>query len=405
MMMNIKRGRRRLIIRGRKGSSAVLLMTVLGSVAGLTLAFVSAAHDAALYSELDAVCVLAGRSVLAEYDRNLKNDYGLFGFWDDGSGQAAQRLIMYVSESIDDSDGCEYSVSDFCLTNTDVFEKQIAGSAGFFGGGKVIPHPGVNDPEKDRTLRNEKIAARLPSREIGDPGFNVSEMQRKLQVLGSPDAVVKSSATGYLRVGYITERFGSRFADAKSDNHFFNCEAEYILCGKHSDEQNKKAFMDRVTALRTTFNLAHIHSDPEKRTFLMTLAELMTPGPEALVTYNILAAAWAYTESRNDANRLSAGKKVALVKTKDTWATWYGSAVSGSGYMSPANESGYSYDDYLKLFLASQARDIQLARIMDLIQINMAGAFDEGFLLREYNAGISYDVTAGGRVYSYVQEY
>ncbi len=75
------------------------------------------------------------------------------------------------------------------------------------------------------------------------------------------------------------------------------------------------------------------------------------------------------------------------------------------GYVMPRTPSGLRYEDYLRIFLAVQSRDIQLARMMDLIQINMQGSHDAGFLLREYRSGIDYTVSADGAEYRYVQTY
>ena len=49
--------------------------------------------------------------------------------------------------------------------------------------------------------------------------------------------------------------------------------------------------------------------------------------------------------------------------------------------------------------------NIKIARIMDLIQINMRKSYDKDFLINEYATGISVRVKVNGKMYSYEKQY
>ena len=70
-----------------------------------------------------------------------------------------------------------------------------------------------------------------------------------------------------------------------------------------------------------------------------------------------------------------------------------------------AKEKGYDYGQYLQILLFFQDENIKIARIMDLIQINMRKSYDKDFLINEYATGISVRVKVNGKMYSYEKQY
>jgi hypothetical protein len=162
-----------------------------------------------------------------------------------------------------------------------------------------------------------------------------------------------------------------------------------------------------LKALRTPLNLSYIYSDEEKRTAVMTAAEVLTPGPAAVATQLVLATTWAYAESDNDVELLWKGYKVPIVKDKTSWATDLDKALEGigDGTIIPSVDKGYDYSQYLSVLLYFQNDNIKIARTLDLIQINMRKNYDEGFLIGEHSVGVNIDVTVDGKRYSYDKKY
>ncbi len=316
-------------LRGRDGSSAVFLTAVFSCMLAAVLAFVNAAQGAAFAGRLDAASVMAGRSVLAEYERSLKDEYGIFGFFDDGSVTADEKLEYYVSNSLPGSGriiSAKSDTSEFSLTDLDLFEAQIKKAAVMMGsnvdevpeklrsnlnggpGGSYTGGPGgIGNAQtgranaSGRTLKSKKVISQLPSRDVPDPAFSISGLQNRIQAYGSAASVLDSGSEAFLRNLYIMNRFTNRFGTLKEGEHFFNSEVEYILCGKLSDEANRKAFLNQFILLRTALNIAYLFTDSQKMAVIHAAAQLMTPGPVAYATIVVMVTAWGLLEARNDA--------------------------------------------------------------------------------------------------------
>ncbi|MBR3786867.1 MAG: hypothetical protein IKM63_02925 [Firmicutes bacterium] len=104
---------------------------------------------------------------------------------------------------------------------------------------------------------------------------------------------------------------------------------------------------------------------------------------------------------------LKKGIKVPMLKDSSTWAIDLDSAIEGvfGGTVLPTKEKGYDYGQYLQILLFFQDENIKIARIMDLIQINMRKSYDKDFLINEYATGISVRVKVNGKMYSYEKQY
>ncbi len=82
-------------MRKRKGSAAVLLCVLLFSVMAMICAVYEAAERKAAISIAEASFEIAGRSVLACYDRELLDRYGLFGY--EIRGEKAGEILRKIS--------------------------------------------------------------------------------------------------------------------------------------------------------------------------------------------------------------------------------------------------------------------------------------------------------------------
>jgi hypothetical protein len=99
---------------------------------------------------------------------------------------------------------------------------------------------------------------------------------------------------------------------------------------------------------------------------------------------------------------------VAFIKSPAQWATQniadiLDGVIFGAVY--PADRSGQSYEDYLRLMLFLGDREKKLLRTMDLIQINMKGTYDGGFMLKDYYSGFDFEATIEGNKYAYSERY
>jgi hypothetical protein len=138
-----------------------------------------------------------------------------------------------------------------------------------------------------------------------------------------------------------------------------------------------------------------------------------------ILTEALITSAWAAAEAENDMRRLEAGKKVALIKTKDQWALDLNNSVEydiensdeiepkkkSRGYTEPVSKNGNDYEDYLRILLFLENREIKLLRCMDLVQLNMKSSYRKDFDLKEYYGGFQFETVVQGKKHSYIQKY
>jgi hypothetical protein len=291
---------------------------------------------------------------------------------------------------------------------------------------------------ESRTINNQAVLNSLPSKGLGGGVPSVASMLAS----GLPSAgeILNGGTDAFLISEYIMARFARAYETvpnlATGHTRFFQNEVEYILIGAHGDAENLSGVENRLRLLRFALNEVCIHSNGELSSqveaLVNTLSAILKVVPAPLIR-ELVFAAWVAVETENDLRLLSAGKKVALVKSRDNWAvdskqipkivlSYFRSAAntektgtgiaetSGNAARSmetvvPSDESGFSYGDYLRLFLFFTSRENKLFRSMDLIQINMKTGYYEGFLLREHYTGLRYELVMNGDSFKYRQSY
>ena len=406
-------------IKSKKGSSAVFLTVIMAAIMSIALALIYGVKEETVRSSVDAVINLAGDSVMSEFDRNLQNKYGLF-LIKGTDEELSRKLDMYARYSIDDMkdvtiDAVDVSAGRYSIINTSNIKEQIIehmkaqATEGIVdnitGEDEKNAETDAADRKEERTLRYGPAISSLPSATV--PKKSLTAMAESLaDKADDVKATFVSGTETYMISSYILGHFNSgvHIADNK---HFFKNEVEYILGGELSDKKNEKRVEMALKAMRFPINMAYLYADPEKQAALAAAAQIMTPGPAAVATQAALTSTWAYAEADNDVELLKKGNKVPMVKDSSTWAIDLDSAIEGvfGGTVIPPKEKGYDYGQYLQILLFFQDENIKIARILDLIQINMRKSYDKDFLINAYATGISVRVKVNGKMYSYEKQY
>ncbi len=174
-------------------------------------------------------------------------------------------------------------------------------------------------------------------------------------------------------------------------------ETEYILYGKDTDEKNLKAVLKRILWSREGVNLLYLTSS-EKAEKCCEIASFMALlcGQEELVPFFQLAleAGWCYAESLLEVKMLLSGKKIAAVKTEESWNLSMGQAAAyllGIRTSGKEVENGMDYRDFLRMFLYLQPIPELCLRAMDMIQLKMRQE-QPGFLMMSQLYGVSVHV-------------
>ena len=392
----------------KRGSSVVFLAVILASLIAITLTLVFAGRNMARISIADGAMHLASVSLLSEYDYYVQRDYGLF---------LLPGTDTQLSRSLRDYTGlpAKASAGRFSTVNTEPVRQQIleymksggiiTGGSGDNSEGSSAEDGGISAP--DRTLRHGPTITSLPSRAL--PDNDILTAAKSLgENLTNPGAIFRTGTSKFFMDEYILQKF-NRAEHIRAADHFFSSEVEYILCGRLSDEQNKRRTDLALEALRAGLNLAHIYSDPEKVQAIAAAAEVITPGPMGAVTQIGIAAAWAAAEAVNDVKLLHKGRRVPLAKSPASWAIDLDAILKGysgeDGCIYPEVDTGRSSDDYLRVLLYAKDETMKTARILDLVQINMRKNYDAGFLVQECVTGVSLDADVYGRHLSYDRIY
>jgi len=391
-----------------------MLAMIWVSLIMIAVVLVNVSAIASNYSYCDCVMQLAGRAVLSEYHKALKEQYGIMAF-KSYEQEVRDRLLFYVNSSLKEKatgnsltlikpilSSLSCDLRSYSLADANNFENDII---------DYMKYP-KKQKNEERTyqgkgeLINHKIINNLPSKNLEEENFNIGTILSN--GLPSWSELIHSNTRKLIVDRYALENFNYRLGMESKGETFFKNELEYILYGKLSDRENQDEFIKDFRTMRLILNSAHIYADFEKRNQVLEMAELMTPGPQAAITAVALAEAWAYAETRNDARLLVAGENVALYKNKQNWALDLESVVSGTktdGYIKSADSKGLNYKDYIRLFLYCEQREAKLMRMMDLIQINIQGNFDESFYIKDCYIGLKYEADINGQEYGYVENY
>ena len=422
----------------KRGSFAILATILFSSMMILAAAAVHAAGEDAIASTTDSFGPLWGRSILAEYDANLKDRYGIFAY----SGnklQVEEKIKKYVKYSFGSKKyvtvgACNCELSGYELVDSDNFFQQIKEAVAYdakptLDDGLLTAVQSVNSGGTDsesssvsnRYIKNKAIINALPSG--GDAkGIEISGLTEKVKEAKSLSDVIDDSA----ETVYIFRFFKDYVNDRDLGETYFNNEIEYIITGKLNDSRSKKAVKNYLTVLRNALNLVYLYSCDEKREATLAVAEVLMP-EAPIITQALIMESWAFWEARNDVKMLYAGKTVPLVKKDENWATSLenmlaeeyscdaegnelvgtgsASSESGSSYILPQKVEGQDYEDYLKIFVAALPKETKKVRILDLIQINMKYLYCDYFLIDDYYTGLSYSIEINGGKHEFEERY
>ncbi len=389
----------------KKGVTAVFLTIIAGAVLSCVIVFIQLAASAASVSYCGNLFNLAGRSVLSEFDLELKSRYGIIAFSRDNSS-IVNELKKYVKYTVTDDryirlGEVSVDMKDYCLMDCEIFEEQITESVNCKN---LIGTEKNSGPVQtgDRTLRNSRTINALPSKGMTDTP-SVYALVSNIKNLTGISQLWKNGSREYLTTVYIFSVFKSGMSPADEENSFFRNEIEYIIEGKKSDAANRSAVRADLLKLRTLLNSIYIYSSPKMMKEALLLAETITPGPEAVITQAALIAAWAAMEAELDIKTLDEGGKVPVFKDPSSWKTDInGKVAAGKGEF---EERGYDYEGYLKILLTSLKKEVRLTRMMDLIQINLQGTYSEDFYIHDCYRGFKFEAQVNGRKMKYDEKY
>ena len=414
-------------MRNRKGSFTVFALMIFSSLMILVWAVISASAQAAVSSTADHFGRLWGTSILAEYDLNLKDRYGLYGFFGEET-MTEEKLDMYAAYSFGDKsyircDVSSCSLEGYSLADPENLKKQM-GDAVAAGNRPHTLQRNTQETEEapygQRTITSRWILDNLPSKGKGEETDISSAAESIKQGISLQNLIGTAAVNQYIFTFFRHHCGGESLCDT-----YFQNEIEYILCGKADDEKARKNVRQKLLILRNGLNLAYLYTCPEKREAAMALASVLTPGPEAVLTQGVLLELWALAEAENDLAILYDGKPVSLLKGDRSWALSLENAVGTGGladspdasdaseeeggetkrYIRPQSMEGAQYEEYLRILMNTVPEETRILRAMDLIQINMKYLYSDYFRLEDYYVGLKFTMTVNDKEHTFEETY
>ncbi len=393
----------------KKGSVLVMTAMLISAMIPVMGIFFFHTKEKAIDGSVHALLNLWNQSVMGEYNRDLLQAYGIYGYRGYDK-KVKDKLRDYMDYSFKDSEnikveGVKILLRNHRLADYEKFKKQLVELGQITLAGDLSSKIGIGKrqekkiidrlEESNRYIINEEVLQYLPS--YGHFGsFSFSEVKN----LKSIDNIAKRGSDAYFIHKYI-------FQYLEEEDGYFKFAPEYVICGNKSDTDNLNGVKWRIIGIREIFNAIYLYNSPDKISAIVAAAQIISPGIGGEAAKHGIVATWAYLESTNDYKLLIKGKKVPLFKDDISWATEPKHVIERifGILIDKDNKNGNTYDDYLKLLLFLTDERTKVLRIMDLIQINMQFRFDKDFMLEEHFNGITSVIKINGRVHEVKKEY
>jgi hypothetical protein len=385
----------------RGGFSSVYLVVILSAFMALVLAVIEAAAGFAAGSIAENQCLIAGRSVLSEYQPQLYDRYGVLAMRSD-EHRLSDLTMFYLTQAQIMSTGLvkispvsvEADSSAFSGEDISQLEDQIVQISGYMAVKSALDETGLSKLIEDiisgKAAENydgegveEELdeLAKKPEKEPDDPEEAGSFIERRKQAVELRRSYRNAFRTyGRPKKGNMVERLAGYVKDdlfavnysmrvcsnraAPMSDTVLRYESEYLLFGGRSDPVNEKAMKTALFAFRFAVDLAGILSDSAEMASIHAAALSFFLLPEPLVVA-VLVAVRAARLASQQTDAILAGESVPI--------------VSGLKFG--------KYEDYLALFLCSVPKSVLLSRLMTLMEQNVQIEDKADFSFAEYCYG------------------
>lgn len=208
---------------------------------------------------------------------------------------------------------------------------------------------------------------------LSERTFTMEDFPSK-ESLNSKESIIDKTKNAVLLNEYLLDYMPNYTTkDIESERY----DLEYILAGKKSDKENLSAVAQRLILLRQAMNYMYLVTDTEKKMVAREMAMTVLGAASATVVAvpvvtTLILMAWSYAEAVSDVKALLSGKKIPLMKTKESWNLSLETATAGKEAWGGAseNQKGLDYKGYSRILLYLQAKDIKLYRSLDMMQVH-----------------------------------
>ncbi|MBO5517283.1 MAG: hypothetical protein J6A42_04250 [Firmicutes bacterium] len=402
------------------GFSSIYVILCLSSLVLFLLCTLELCSGYAAGSICENVCLVAGKSVLSEYQPDLQRRYGIFAV-----SSYPQKLgplnAFYIRQNLNGTSllvrpkltACEVSCEETQGLDVQTLASQIDTLGLMMLGKDALDESGALELLKEMLLPLEKRKDKDAAEQVKDipppsgeeqKGKSPAQLMKEYDEAMHPDL---GEQEGRSLVSAQKEQLPSRLLDVKPsssllkyavsalmqdglspgallqsrytvsvcsnllhmrDDTVLGLETEYVLFGRETDRENETEMKEALFKIRMAVDLASNLRNETKLSSYAAAAAAFPAVPQPLAVL-LLAAIDAAVQAKGEVQTLCSGGFVAIAP---------GSGVQG--------RFG-TYRDYALLLLLLLPQQTRLARLMDVMQVNVAYMDGSAFAFRDYCYG------------------
>lgn len=318
----------------KKGFATVYIILTISSLILSILVITEVSEGFGSRSVAESITASAGQSALGEYNKTLFDRYGIFVLRN-YDNELENRIRHYINGSTITTKGFIRLKLEDAFVYSDMYP---AMNTDLFSKEliKVVPQSVFKKHSLVETHVTHKVSdVNLPSKLLG-------YSPREFLLLSG--GLFEIRLDKFIEDEYIVNVCS--YKTSLIESSYLAYEIEYILFGNNSDDKNLASCRRSLYEIRFAQELAK--------------AEPMPIDPAVLA----IATAKAAIKAEDDVNALINGERV----------------------------DGLSYIDYLRVFLSLLTREEKLARLMDIMQINLNYMDGIAFSFSHYSFGFDLEV-------------
>lgn len=204
---------------------------------------------------------------------------------------------------------------------------------------------------------------------INDDFDNYTTLKADLKARGTwKDALIDYG----LGTAYARNVFNCAVNTEVNEDTAFDCELEYLICGKESDYANLNSVVKKLLALRFPVNYTYLISDAAKMAQISAISgplSVMVFIPEPILKY-LIAGCWSYVEAMADVRCLLEGRRIAFAKNDGNWITDLNDLEESVLDEGSSDDKGMCYEDYLMILMALDMDKVYY-RMLDIMELNV----------------------------------
>lgn len=318
--------------------------------------------------------------------------------------ESAKQLYSHymAMKSLEETSGFDFSILEKALKGIKEAQKESAKKEEKVKAIRAGKQPEKNPIEVIAELVDTGILSLMVKdiEKLSDSEINLKDTISKRALLkGKNSEIPQTDWLDRVLLQQYLLTYLSNYEKAEGENAL-SYEVEYLIGGKASDKGNLRAVAERLLSLRASSNLVYLLSDKAKIAEANAIALAIAGVSANPVLVNVvklaILTAWAYAEGVLDVRAILIGKKIPLLKSKDTWTLELKNIgkITEGFWTAKESELGVGYEGYLGILILFKAEKELGMRAMDMqeFRVRQINGY-EGFQMDQQVVNVKAKIT------------